>query len=104
MNKKLLYSIGITVSVLLVFVGMRVSGITGAHTSQPRSPRAVIETTIKDCQEAGSKKSTAYAICNDVLTVSIPIQISLSFRQQFQNCDFNPTGHLNARAPPALTA
>jgi len=104
MNKKLLYSIAITVSVLLIFVGMKVSSITGPHSPKPRSPRAVIETTVKDCQEAASKKSTSVAICNDVFIVSIPIQISFSFRQQFQDCNFTPTGHLNARAPPALTA
>jgi hypothetical protein len=104
MNKKLLYYIALTVSVLLVFVGMRVSSIASSHTPKPRSPRAVIETSVKDSQEAGTKNSFSDAISQNAPILSIPPQLSLPFQQQFQNCNFTPPGVLNARAPPALFA
>lgn len=104
MNKKLLYSIAITVSVLLVFVGIRVSSLTTSHSPKPRYPRAVIETTIKDSQEAGTKNSFSVAICQNALILGIPTQLSLPLQQQSQNCNFTPPELLNARAPPTFIA
>ena len=102
-NKRLLYSVIVTVSLLLVSLGIRVPSNLRAHSPKLHS-RAVIETTVKDSQEEGSKKNLADAVCQNSIKLEIPTQFILSSQQENQKYSFIPAGYFNARAPPTLNA
>lgn len=102
-NKRLLYLVIVTVSLLLVFLGIRVPSILRAHSPKPHS-RAVIETTVKDSQEEGSRKNLADAVCQNSIKLEIPTLFILSSQQENQKFSFIPLGYFNTRAPPALIA
>ncbi len=102
-NKRLFYSVIVTVCLHLVFLGIRVPGNLGAHTPKPHS-RAIIETTVKDSQEEGSKKNLVDCACQNSINLETPTQFNLATQQEAQNYSFIPSGHSKARAPPALIA
>ena len=79
-NKRLLYSVSVTVSLLLVFLGVRVPYIFGAHSPKPHS-RVVIETAAKDSQDEGSRKNLDDAVCQNSIKPDIPTQFIVSSHQ-----------------------
>ena len=101
-NRRVRLFIVVTVSLLLVLVGMRVSGISAAHSPNSRSPRAVIESAVKDSQEAGSRKNAAVAVCQYTVSLNIPTRLAADPEAQFQQNDPITPGRLNARAPPCF--
>jgi len=102
-NKRLIYSVILTVSLLLVLLGIRVPHHLGAHSHKPK-PRAVIESTVKDSQDEGSRRNLAYATCHISVILDIPTQYIIFSRQEFQKISSIPLDLFNARAPPIFIA
>ncbi len=95
---RILNVLAITVAVLLVCAGvMRACDFT---CSPKRSPRAVIETTVKEGQEAGSKKHALVAICQSAFMLDLPNCVESVIQQGITKSNLIEPGRFNARAPP----
>ncbi len=98
---RILYAVAITLSVLLIGSGMmRAAGFSGMWSTKKRSPRAVIETTVKDAQEAGSKKHALAAICQSAFILNLPDQVASVVERGISKSSLIISGPFNARAPP----
>ncbi len=97
---KTLCAIAVTLSVLLVFAGMRVAVFSGTCSPKPRSPRAVIETTVKDGQEAGSNKDSLAAACQEAVALDLPDAFAAAAQLRSAATGLIMAGRLSARAPP----
>jgi len=98
-NKKLWCSVIVTASLCLVFLGMRVPNLSKLHTPKPR-PRAVIETTVKAGQPAGTRVIADVDAYQIALVLNPPTPFRSSFRQEIRKFNFIPIENHTARAPP----
>ena len=104
MTKKYFYFFAVSFSLLLVFFGIRVSGISGSHPPKQRSPRSFIDTTFKECREAGSSNPVVDAVCPDSAALHIPSVVETTYQFYLPEYVFTPIGRINARAPPEISA
>lgn len=102
-KKRLICTVIATVSLFLLFLGMRVPNIAQPHSPKPR-PRAVIEASVKAGQEAGTRVIVAVEACQNALNLSIPTPFRSSHHWEIRTFNFTPIEHLSARAPPVLPA
>jgi hypothetical protein len=98
-NKRLLCSVIVFVSLHFVFLGIRVPSILAAHSPKLHS-HAVIDTSVKECQEEELRKNFADAVCHNSVKLDFPTQFTLSSQQENQKYRFILPGDFNARAPP----
>jgi hypothetical protein len=104
MTKKYLYFFAVAFSLLLVFFGIRVSGISGSHPPKQRSPRSFIDTTFKECREAGSRNPIVDAVFPDAAELHILSVVETTYQFYLPEYVFIPLGRINARAPPVISA
>jgi hypothetical protein len=93
----------VTVSLLLVFLALRVPTILVTHSPRSNS-REVIETAFKDSQEGGSRQNFADAVCQVPLTLDLPTSYRESACRGSHSYLFLAVEFFNARAPPVLAA
>jgi hypothetical protein len=102
-NTRLRCAVIVTVSLCLVFLGMRAPNISRAHSPKPR-PRAVIETAVKISQMAGTRVNVDVEACKIALVLNISTPFRSTFRQEIRKISFIPIEHHTARAPPVIPA
>jgi hypothetical protein len=98
-----LHPVFVTVSLLLVFLALRVPAILATHS--PRSNlREVIETAVNDSQENGSRQTFADAVCHNPLTLDLPALFRGFSCRTSRTYLFLAVEFFNARAPPVPAA
>jgi hypothetical protein len=93
----------VAVSLLLVFLALRVPVILAVHSPRTSS-REGIETAVKDSQEGFSRQNFAGAVFHNPVPLDLPTSYRESARRESHAYLFLAVAFFNARAPPAPVA
>jgi hypothetical protein len=97
------YPVIVAVSLLLVFLALRVPAMLAVHSPRTNS-REVIETAVKDSQEGVSRQNFAGAVFRNPVPLDLPTSYRESSRRESHAYLFLAVEFFNARAPPVPVA
>jgi hypothetical protein len=102
-TRTVLIPIIMTVSLFLVFIGMRTPDFS--HTQKTRRhQRAVIENQVKEAKTAIEKSCQVFELCQRTDLIGPPLFHVSSFRLAYNSNSYSKVFPIPSRAPPAFHA